>query len=243
MEDVALLAVGVVQQRQVRAAIRVVLDGRHFRGHAELFAPEVHLAVGLLVAAAAVPDHDFTVIVAPAGAFFRLHQRLFRLLLGDVALVHDGDEPPRRRIWIKALQSHRCLLPSYFFYATSWPLPHSTQPTCVILSEAKDLNAALVPVLQILCVLDHLLAFSELHVCFLPIAPVAFVLAAAAHLPHKIRRAHARHLHLENLLHGFLDLRFRGAGRYFEHHGVLRLFHAQAFFRDDWPPNNLIVRG
>src|SRR5258708_4598110 len=53
MQDVALLAVGVVQQRQIRAAIRVVLDRRHFRGHAELFAPEVHLAVGLLVAAAA----------------------------------------------------------------------------------------------------------------------------------------------------------------------------------------------
>src|SRR5712664_3807259 len=113
MEDVALLAVGVVEQRQVRAAIRIVLDCRHFRGHAELVAPEVHLAVSLLVAAAAVPDHDFALVVPPARTLLRLQQRLFRLLLGDVALVHDGDEPPRRRIWIKALQSHRCLLPSY----------------------------------------------------------------------------------------------------------------------------------
>src|SRR5229473_6141536 len=119
MENVALLAVGVMQQREVRAAVRVVLDGRHFRGHAQLVAPEVHVAVGLLMAAAAVPDHDFAVIVAPAGALFRLHQRLFRLLLGDVALVHDGDKPPRRRIWIKALQSHRCLLPSYLFLLRS----------------------------------------------------------------------------------------------------------------------------
>src|SRR5216683_2463273 len=112
MQDVALVAIGVVQQREVRAAVWVVLDGRHFRGHAELFSPEVHLAVSLLVAAAAVPNHDFALVVAPAGAFLRLHQRLFRLLLGDVALVHDGDEPPRGRIWIKALQSHCCLLHS-----------------------------------------------------------------------------------------------------------------------------------
>src|SRR5216684_7282360 len=104
-------------------------------------------------------------------------------------------------------------------------------------------SSPIVPVLQILRVLDHFFAFSQLHVRFLPVAPVAFVLAAAAHLPHKIRCADARHLHLENLLHGFLDLRLCGAGRNFKHHGMLRLFHAQAFFRDNRPPNNLIVRG
>src|SRR6266851_5542105 len=100
-----------------------------------------------------------------------------------------------------------------------------------------------VPVLQVLRVLDHLLAFGELHVRFLPIAPVAFVLAAAAHLTDKIRRADARDLYLENLLHRFLNLRLRRAGRNFKHHGVLRLFHPEAFFRDDRPPNDLIVRG
>src|SRR6266700_1218275 len=112
MNDVTFLAISVVQQRQIRAAVRVVFNGRHFRGHASLFAPEVHLAILLLMTAAAVPNHDFTVIVAPARTFLRLEQRLLRLLLGDVALVHDGDKPPRRRVWIKALQSHRCLLPS-----------------------------------------------------------------------------------------------------------------------------------
>src|SRR6266481_2989563 len=100
-----------------------------------------------------------------------------------------------------------------------------------------------VPVLQVLRVLDHFFVFGELHVRLLPIAPVAFALAAAAHLADKIRRADARDLHLENLLHGFLDLRLRSTGRNFKHHGVLRLFHAEAFFRDDRPPNNLIVRG
>src|SRR5438477_590132 len=74
--------------------------------------PEVHLAVSLFVAAAAVPNDDLAMIVAAARPLFRFQQRLFRLLLGDVAFVHDGDEPSRRRVWIKALQSHRCLLPS-----------------------------------------------------------------------------------------------------------------------------------
>src|SRR5882762_6602859 len=111
MDDVALFAIGVMQERNVRAAIGVVFDGRHLRGHADFVAPEVHLAVLLLVATAAMPDHDFAVIVAAARAFFRLQQSLLRLLLGDVALVQDGDEPSRRRIWIKAFQSHRCLLP------------------------------------------------------------------------------------------------------------------------------------
>src|SRR5258708_34378056 len=44
-----------------------------------------------------------------------------------------------------------------------------------------------VPGLQVLRVLDHLLAIGEFHVGLLPIAPVAFVLAAAAHLADKIR--------------------------------------------------------
>src|SRR5437667_12024016 len=112
MQDVALLAVGVVQQRQVRAAVRVVLDRRHFRGHTELVAPEVHLAVGLLVAAAAVPNDDLAMIVAAARPLFRFQQRFFLLLLGDVAFALDDDEPPRRGVWLNAPQSHRYPLAS-----------------------------------------------------------------------------------------------------------------------------------
>src|SRR5689334_6733156 len=117
MQDVALLAIGVMQQRNVGAAIGVVFDGRNLCGHADFIAPEIHLAVLLLVAAAPMPDHDFAVIVASTGALFRLKQSLLRLLLGDMALVQDGDEPPRRCVWIKAFKSHRCLLPSYCFLA------------------------------------------------------------------------------------------------------------------------------
>src|SRR5437763_257667 len=52
-DDVALLAVEVVEQRDARVAVRVVLDRRDLGGHAVLVAPEVHEAVLLLVPAAA----------------------------------------------------------------------------------------------------------------------------------------------------------------------------------------------
>src|SRR6266852_2002483 len=77
------------------------------------------------------------------------------------------------------------------YLLTSSPLPHSTWLTYVILSGAKDLNVKYAQSLQVLRVFDHLFAFGELHVSFLPIAPVAFVLTAAAHLADKIRRADA----------------------------------------------------
>src|SRR3977135_671874 len=101
MDDVALFAIRVMQQRNVRAAIGVVFNGRNLRGPAASVAPQVPLAVLLLVAAAAMPNHDFAVIVAAAGALFRLQQSLLRLLLGDVALVQDGDEPSRHRGWVQ----------------------------------------------------------------------------------------------------------------------------------------------
>src|SRR5277367_6049474 len=44
--------------------------------------------------------------------------------------------------------------------------------------------------LQILRILDHLLAFGELDVGLLPIAAIAFVLAAAAHFAVEVRGAH-----------------------------------------------------
>src|SRR6266567_5718165 len=55
-QDVALLAVGVVQQRDPRGAVRVVLHVRHLGGHAVLVrAAEVDQPVGALVTGALVP--------------------------------------------------------------------------------------------------------------------------------------------------------------------------------------------
>src|ERR1700719_3941312 len=44
--------------------------------------------------------------------------------------------------------------------------------------------------LEVLRVLDHLFAFRQLHVSFLPVAAIPFALPAPAHLAVKIRGAH-----------------------------------------------------
>ena len=75
-EDVALLAVHVVEQRDARRAVRVVLDGRDLGGDADLVPLPVDDAVALLVAAAAEARGDAAVVVAAAGA---------RLVLGERA--------------------------------------------------------------------------------------------------------------------------------------------------------------
>ena len=58
LQDVALLAVGVGQQRDARRAVRVVLDRRHLRRNVALVALEVDDAVHPLVAAAAPPRRE-----------------------------------------------------------------------------------------------------------------------------------------------------------------------------------------
>src|SRR5690606_32922888 len=51
-EDVRLLAVRVVEERDARRAVRIVLDRGHARGHPDLVPAEVDLTVAALVPAA-----------------------------------------------------------------------------------------------------------------------------------------------------------------------------------------------
>ena len=74
-EDVALLAVDVVEERDARGAVRVVLDRRDLGRDADLVALPVDDAVALLVAAAAEADGDAAVVVATAGARLVLDER------------------------------------------------------------------------------------------------------------------------------------------------------------------------
>jgi hypothetical protein len=84
MQDVALLAVGVGHERDSRGAIRVVLDRRHLAGDVRLVPLEIDDAVVALVAAAAPPRSQVTLIVAAARAFECLDERLVRLGRRDV---------------------------------------------------------------------------------------------------------------------------------------------------------------
>ena len=88
-EDVALLAVDVVQEGDPSVAVRVVLDGGDLGGHAVLDALEVDDAVLLLVAAAAVTRRLAAVAVATTGLGLLREQALLRRGLGDLAEVGD----------------------------------------------------------------------------------------------------------------------------------------------------------
>src|SRR5271169_4183974 len=74
----------------------------------------------------------------------------------------------------------------------------------------------------------------------LPIAPETLSASPPAELAVKNCGAHVIHLHLEDALHRFLDLRLGRVLRHLEHHRVLRFLHAQTLFGDDGTPDNLI---
>src|SRR6267142_5349984 len=105
-DDVALLAVAVVQQRQPRRAIRVVLDRRHPRRDAELFAPEVHVAQHPLGPAPAMADGDPAVDVAPVRAPLGREQALLRLLLRDLFVRDVREIAARRRRRLDGSDAH-----------------------------------------------------------------------------------------------------------------------------------------
>src|SRR6266849_5972487 len=73
-QDVALLAVRIVEQRDARGPVRVVLDCRHGRRHAELLAPEVDTPVLPLVAAPLMARGDVALVVTPDRAPQRLEE-------------------------------------------------------------------------------------------------------------------------------------------------------------------------
>src|ERR1700712_3816408 len=88
-DDVALLAVGVVQQRDPGRAVRVVLDARDRGRDAVLVvATEVHDAVGTLVPTTLVTRGDAALVVAATLLGQRLDPRLLPRGPGD--LDQDG---------------------------------------------------------------------------------------------------------------------------------------------------------
>jgi hypothetical protein len=90
-DDVALLAVGVVQECDPGRAVGVVLDVRDLGRHAVLVvATEVDDAVGALVATALVTGGDPAGVVAAALAVQRADQRLLRLGARDLDEVGDA---------------------------------------------------------------------------------------------------------------------------------------------------------
>src|ERR1700760_600507 len=116
LDDVALLAIRIVDQRNTRRAIGIVFDRRHFARHAKLLAFEIDQAQLLLVPAAVVPHGHITGVAATARALLGDQQRLVRLVGRDVVVYQRRLEPQRRGGRSKCLNRHRLssLLPAAF---------------------------------------------------------------------------------------------------------------------------------
>ena len=78
-QDVALFAVDVMEQGDMRGAVRVVFDAGDLGRDVYLIPPEVDDAEEPLVAAAALPGGHPAEVVSAAGSFQRFGKAFFRL--------------------------------------------------------------------------------------------------------------------------------------------------------------------
>src|SRR6185295_18194015 len=108
-QDVATLAVGVTEQRDVRRPIRVVLDGLDPRRDVDLVPAEINHAVAPLVAAALVSDCDLTAVVASAGALSRREERLVRIVARSLDAHRAAHESPAGARGLVFLDRHDSL--------------------------------------------------------------------------------------------------------------------------------------
>src|SRR5581483_11132716 len=111
VQDVALLAVRVLDEGDTRRAIRIVLDLAHRGGDAVLVALEVDDPVLLLVPATEATHRDVPVIVAAAGLLERLDQRLLGIIARDLGEIRDRAEARALRDWLELANGHGPLTP------------------------------------------------------------------------------------------------------------------------------------
>src|SRR5690606_22006909 len=176
-EDVALLAVGVVQQCDAGRAVGVVLDVRHGCGHAVLVVTtEVDHAVGALVTATLVPGGDLARGVPAAALGQRADQRLLRRRAGDLDEVGHGRAAAARR---RRLVLTDC---------------HGSDPSSGSPASAGDLAEDV----------DGALAQRDDRA--LGVLALADAEPRAAGLARTVRGVHRGHLDVEDLLIGVLDL-------------------------------------
>src|SRR6266700_2626627 len=110
-DDVALLTVLVVEERDARRAARIVLDPRHHGRDADLLAPEIDVAEHPLGPAAPMPDGDPPVHVAATAPLLRAEQALLRRLLRDLLVGQLRHVAPGRRGGLECPDSHGPRLP------------------------------------------------------------------------------------------------------------------------------------
>ena len=124
-EHIAQLAVLVLDQRDERAAVRIVLQALHDSGHIQLIATEVDHAVLALVAAAAMADGDSAVAVATGILLQGLKQATLGLcLLIDAVESRHGHAAAGRGIRLIRFNRHFAL---HSFMRWIRPYPRRTR--------------------------------------------------------------------------------------------------------------------
>ncbi len=108
MQDVALLAVRVLHERDTRGAIRIVLDLTHRGRNTDFVALEVDTPIHPLVATAATTHRDVSVIVATAALGQRLGERLLGFVARDLGEIRYRTEarPARDRFELTSWHSY-----------------------------------------------------------------------------------------------------------------------------------------
>src|SRR5436189_518068 len=147
-DDVALLAVTVVEQREPCGAVGIILDRHHARRDSDLLAPEVHRAEHALCPTAAVAHGDASVRVAPARPPLGLEQALLRCLASDLLGRDVREVPPGRRGWLDGSDSHgragHCNGHREAGRLRGWPAPGATRLRST-LTITSSLREALIP--------------------------------------------------------------------------------------------------
>ena len=105
-EDIALLAVCVIQERNACAAVRIIFNRRDAGGNSVLRALEVDDAIEPLVTAAAMTYGQFALLVAPARLCQANGEGLLRLVRCDLIEGRDRHEASAGRIRLKTLYCH-----------------------------------------------------------------------------------------------------------------------------------------
>src|SRR5690606_24139659 len=106
VQHVALFAVVVLHERDVRRAVRVVLDVDDRAADPVLVALEVDATILALGAAATTARRDAPVMVAAARLLQRLEQRLLRLVARNLTRRRHTAEPCSRRDRLELLCRH-----------------------------------------------------------------------------------------------------------------------------------------
>ena len=127
LQDITLLAVRVMHQRDPRRTVGIVFDGRHAPRNPVLIAFEVDQPQHLLVAAALVADGQVAHVTASPGALLDRQERLVRLIRRQVVVHQRGLEPQRRGYRSVCLDWHR-LYPGKLAPKIKRPFPVSPEP-------------------------------------------------------------------------------------------------------------------